>query len=442
MEVKVGLSSTDLSTLDHKSALVSSESSFEIQKLTSASHQALARVLPGQKLKAELAKGSLTLSVTQSGKAIKTFEGESFLIKPLVKKERLILESVKRQGAKGSHFPSYTGELIIFHHNRKIRVSLNTGLETYLNGVLDSEIPASYHLEAIKAQALAARTYALNPRVDHTNDKINVCDSYLCCQYFAGHKIAQGRHRQAIEETKGEIIVYREKPILALFSSNAGGHTENYENCFSDPLTNAFPPEPVPYLKGVAEGPLPQSFSKDSGHGIKDLWQAKDAKTADAWSPHFRWHVVISGQALEAHMHHVIDEMMKTKDVAPFISAPSSGKFGHIDRFEIVERGVSGTAIALLVHTSSGVWKVKKELVIRSAFRNPEAKVTRLKSARLFFVHERDRLGLLSRLVIRGLGWGHGVGLQQTGAQGFALKGRSYRQIINHYFTGVEIART
>ena len=53
-------------------------------------------------------------------------------------------------------------------------------------GVLQSEIPATYHIEAIKAQAIVARTYALNSRIDHAPDHCNVCDSFLCCQYFSG----------------------------------------------------------------------------------------------------------------------------------------------------------------------------------------------------------------------------------------------------------------
>ncbi len=127
-------------------------------------------------------------------------------------------------------------------------------LEQYLKGVLESEIPASYHLERLKAQAVAARTYALNPRISHERDNADVCDSYLCCQYFAGHKaVGSAKHTQAIESTAGEILKYGDKAILALFSSNAGGYTSNYEDCFSDPKTNLFPPAPIPYLRAVAE---------------------------------------------------------------------------------------------------------------------------------------------------------------------------------------------
>ncbi|MBZ0184640.1 MAG: hypothetical protein K8F91_00210, partial [Candidatus Obscuribacterales bacterium] len=144
---------------------------------------------------------------------------------------------------------------------------------------------------------------------------------------------------------------------------------------------------------------------------------------------------------LESHLHATVKKMLSDKTVAPFIVPPSSGKFGHVKSFEVAKRGVSGTAIELAINTSDGGWLIRKELVIRDIFRLPKPKPARLKSARLFFDHQRDKLGLLSSLSIKGLGWGHGVGMQQTRAQGWARKGLDYRSILNHYFTTVRIER-
>lgn len=442
MRIKVGLSNTDLTSLNHGLATISCSADCQIFPFrVSETGTPLHRLTRGQKLRIQIKENTIRFSIFQNGNKLKSFDSESVIIKPSTAAARLTLESVRREGAKGRHAPSYQGDLIVRAQSGKVRLTLELDLESYLNGVLDSEIPASYHLEAIKAQALAARTYALNPRISHVSDQANVCDSYLCCQYFAGHKVLSGRHKQALNETRGEIITYNGKPILALFSSNAGGHTENFENCFSDPITNQFPPPPLPYLRGVPEGKLPAGFNQDPGRGIVELWKEKAPVTVDAWSPHFKWEVVLSAQAIEAHMHHTIETLRKTKDMAPFIVAPPSGTFGHVERFEVTRRGVSGTAIELMIHTSHGRWEIRKELVIRSVFKNPEARLTRLKSARFFLLHENDSLNLLKRVVIRGLGWGHGVGLQQTGAQGLALRGKSHREIINHYFTNIEIAK-
>jgi stage II sporulation protein D len=350
----------------------------------------------------------------------------------------IAVTSLNRQGGGGTGSPRYSGQIEISAVHNRLRLVLITDLETYIRGVLNSEISPSYHLEAIKAQAVAARTYALRPRLPHDDEGFTVCDSYLHCQYFAG--IVSGispRYEQAISETKNQILTYGGKPILALFSSNAGGHTEDYQNCFSDPLTNDFPPPPLPYLKGVPEGKLPSGFPAESA--LRRLWETKNPDTVDAWSPQFRWKVKLTANSMEAHMHHEIDELRKDPQFSPFIIPPKSGKFGHINGFKIINRGVSGVIIELVVNTSTGDWRIRKELTIRSLFKNADVKLARLKSARCYFDFSRDKLGLLSSVDIHGLGWGHGVGMQQTGAQGWAKRGKSYAEILAHYFTNAKI---
>jgi SpoIID/LytB domain protein len=121
---------------------------------------------------------------------------------------------------------------------------------------------------------------------------------------------------------------------------------------------------------------------------------------------------------------------------------PASKEFGHIKLFKVIKRGKSGSAIELEIDTSTGVWTIKKELVIRSVFKNNELKLARLKSAKLFFDFKHDNIGLLSQVTVYGLGWGHGVGMQQTGAQGWAKQGKTYKQILAHYFRNSEISKT
>lgn len=442
MKLRVALTITDLTSLEHGQALVSSPSGLTV----SDDGTRVETIAPGQQVKF-IVRGSqlevinvATGARFQSAKAkVSAKKGNSFFI-----------DSIKRARAKGQERAEYRGDsLEIMPLKGHLRLVLNLDLEQYLKGVLESEIPASYHPEALKAQAVAARTYALNPRLSHEKDDANVCDSYLCCQYFAGHKsIGSAKHTQAIEATAGEILQYGNKPILALFSSNAGGFTSNYVDCFSDPKTNAFPPPAISYLRAVEEtaNATPQEQSSANASELetrlKKFWHDSSHKTFDSWSPHFKWSVRMPAQALEAHMHHELSLLLKDKETAPFVIPPKGGQFGHIKGFEVLERGVSGVAIKLAIHTSAGIWVVKKELVIRSAFKNKEIKLARLKSAKIFFDQEKDHLGLLSAVTVRGLGWGHGVGLQQTGAQGMALQGHGYRAILSHYFTNAQIDKT
>ncbi len=439
MQIRVGITTTDLTGLGHKKLSISSDKPISAATLSerNADKPKPLKLLSKHLVHVEESIGSLRLSCDE----------DQLGCVGLVKGDRLLLSSssafrvttLNRANGTAGGSPQYIGKLEIFvDAAENLRLVLITTLEEYVKGVLQSEIPASYGLEAIKAQAVAARTYALNPRISHEKDDCNVCDSYLCCQYFAGAIAISDRHRKAIDATAGRVLTFADKPILALFSSCAGGHTENFEACFSDPVTGQFPMPPLPYLKGVAEGKVPPDPGTEKY--LRALWQVAHPQTADAWSPHFKWSVNMTGNQVESHMHHVIDTMMKDPTVAPFIVAPKSAKFGHVKSFEVKERGVAGTAILLRIATSTGDWYIKKELVIRSVFKNSEAKVSRLKSARLFFNVSTDRLGLVSRVNIRGLGWGHGVGMQQTGAQGFAKQGHSYQQILNHYFQGALIA--
>lgn len=334
----------------------------------------------------------------------------------------------------------YRGVLQITATRSALRLVLLTDLEDYVQGVLQSEVPSYYKPEAMKAQAVLARTYGIRPRLPHGQDGFDVCDSYLHCQAFYGVRSLTAAQKQAISATKGELLLHDGKPALALFSACAGGHTENYENCFSDPVTNAFPPPAIPYLKGVPEGRLPSGYPDEKA--LRLLHDLREPATVDAWSmQHFRWRVTIAADALEAHMHHVVDTLRQDPQFGPFIKPPPSGKFGHIKGFKVLRRGVAGTAIDLQVDTSEGPWLISKELTIRSAFENPDVKLKRLRSARLFFDHKQDKLGLLSSVTISGFGSGHGVGLQQVGAQGLALQGKTYKQIIAHYYPGTTVGK-
>jgi peptidoglycan hydrolase-like amidase len=121
------------------------------------------------------------LHCTVAGQKSKAVAGEQIILKA---QGPITIASIKRAG--GNSHPSYLGEIRVANLGGKLRVSLRVGLDQYLRGVLTSEMPASYHPEALKCQALAARTYALKPRLPHDRDNANLCDSYMCCQYFAG----------------------------------------------------------------------------------------------------------------------------------------------------------------------------------------------------------------------------------------------------------------
>jgi SpoIID/LytB domain protein len=450
MLVAVGLTTTDLKTLDHTEVVLSSSGLLEVFQLPSFTNCVAAvsaakacggptsTVAAGEKFKVKgIKEAKSNALILQASDRAKIGANGCLLIRG---SQSINLLSIKRPGASGTTGAKYNGSIAVFVRNGHVRVALILDLDKYLNGVLHSEIPGSYHLEAVKAQAVAARTYGLNPRINHEKDGVNVCDSYLCCQYFGGlTTVSSPTHERAIHETLGEVLTYQDKPILALFSSCAGGHTENYNNCFSDPITGEFPPPVLPYLTGVAETRTKTNLKLSDEKNLRKFY-AGAPYTVDSTSNHFKWKVHLTADDLESHMHATVEAMLKDER-APFVVAPPSAKFGHIESFAVPKRGVSGCAIEIEVKTSTGIWRVMKELVIRDLFKTPEKKLARLKSARIFFDQDHDKLGHLASLSISGMGWGHGVGLQQTGAQGWAKEGSKYQSILSHYFVGSKIQK-
>lgn len=428
MKILIGLKGPGLSDLVHTGVTVSSSSALTVQAPSESFKVSPKQILSAHSSGTNVVFTEVTKQVSKtypSGARIKASSGQ-FTV------------SLVGTGGKQIHSGTYQGELIVESKDGGVVVLLESELEKYVQGVLRSEIPAAYNVEAMKAQAVLARSYALRPRIDHSVEGFNVCDSFLCCQAFNG--IDPGLtddQRLAISSTQGRVLTYQGKPALALFSASAGGHTEDYCNCFSNLKTNKFPDDPIPYLKGVPEGSLPSGFPSEAA--LRKLWNLSAPATADAWSPSFKWKLTFNADQLESHMHHVIEGLTTDPQFRPFINAPKSGKFGHIQSFAVTRRGVSGVAMDLEIKTSAGSWIVQKELTIRSVFANPELKLKRLRSGRIFFDEQQDRLGLLSGLTVYGLGFGHGVGLQQTGAQGLALKGMNYEHILQHYYPGAEI---
>ena len=142
-------------------------------------------------------------------------------------------------------------------YNHKAGVIESIDIETYLYGVLSGEMSAKFNIEALKAQAIAARTFVMNKKenpVSSGHKNAVVCTNYKHCQEYKSYEELKSTNgtqwmeeyytkiKKAVDETKGQIIVYEDKPILPLYFSTSSGKTENSEEVFSTQY---------PYLKSV-----------------------------------------------------------------------------------------------------------------------------------------------------------------------------------------------
>jgi len=139
----------------------------------------------------------------------------------------------------------YRGSIELRINGNRFNVINLVGLEDYLKGVVPAEMGGNIypHIEALKAQAVAARTYVYYNRGQFKSLGFDICATQAC-QVYKGLDVEEERTNRAIEATKGEILTYDGKPINALFTAFCGGHTEDVEHVFDG--------EAVPYLRGVA----------------------------------------------------------------------------------------------------------------------------------------------------------------------------------------------
>jgi SpoIID/LytB domain protein len=271
-------------------------------------------------------------------------------------------------------------------------------LEEYLRGILPAEMYPSWPIEALKAQAVAARSEIIvHAKGKHYFDGYDFCIEQHCRAFGgrAGHVAATDR---AVADTTGMVLVNPDQSIVpTVFSANCGGFTEDNENVWDGPADAA--------LRGRAD-------TKDGGSPQGDVakWLEKAPRAFCAQdTSNYRWtrEIPLAKLSTLFNQEHGI---------------------GTLKAIEVVERGTSGRAKSVRLVGSKKSVTIQKELNIRRAFEN-------LPSALCTFTIDKGSV------VIKGAGFGHGVGLCQHGAHGMALQTHPYDAILRHYFSGVNLAR-
>lgn len=299
-------------------------------------------------------------------------------------------------------------------------------IQDYLKGVVPNEMPVSFGLEALKAQTIAARNYILRPRtvIYHNFD---VCDSVQSQVYF-GANTEHPLSNQAVDETLGLFALYNNRIILALYSSTAGGYTENYENVFLSPKWDTKPVEPLPYLRGKPD----RCFDLKNENDVVQFYVGFP-DSYDTESKFYRWQVCWDRAELEDVLKKTLKQNAKSGYIEPDYTEES---FGTLKDIRVKQRGVSGKAISVEIVTDKGIFEVKKELIIRKIFQK-NSKL--LYSANFVVNNLYDEFGNLCSVTFLGGGYGHGVGLSQYGAGKMAKMGYKFDDILQHYYTGIAI---
>ena len=337
------------------------------------------------------------------------------------------IDELKRKGKQAA----YRGFIELIRSSKdcsKFSIVNVLSLKNYLRGVVPNEMPVRFGLEALKAQTIAARNYAVTPRVKAYKE-FDVCDSVACQVYF-GANTEEELSDEAINQTNGIIALDKENnPILALYSSTAGGYTESYEFAFSDPETKSFPSKDIHYLTSV---PDDRNFEPiNTEEKAQEFYTSKPEAFDDA-SPYYRWSKEWTKSELENILSKTLVAQSKTGFIFPILE--SSSDFGKLISITPIQRGDSGKIVKLEIKTDKNTFTVQKELVIRRCFQKNGIS---LPSAN-FVISQIDAQTPVYKF--NGGGFGHGVGLSQWGAGKMASLGFTYDRILQHYYKGIKLA--
>ena len=303
-------------------------------------------------------------------------------------------------------------------------------LQEYLKGVVPNEMPVRFGLEALKAQAVAARNYVLTPRTQAYKE-FSVVDS-VASQVYYGANTEEELSTRAVMETDGVVALHNNELILALYSSTAGGYTESYGNAFSDPNTKMFPAPTKPYLVAVPDKSEFQPVDDDVK--AKAFYESR-IPSFDIESPYYRWSKTWNVKELEEILKTTLPAQSKTGFVQPAVREHED--IGKIKDIKVMKRGNSGKIMEVEILTSRGCYTVSKELVIRRVFQKNGAS---LPSANAVFEKGLDNYGNVQTITVYGGGFGHGVGMSQFGAGYMATKLRQpYYNILRHYYNGINL---
>jgi stage II sporulation protein D len=273
-------------------------------------------------------------------------------------------------------------DLIIDVYMDDIDKVVTMNFEDYILGVVAGEMPASFHVEALKAQALAARTYTMLRMRQFggsgcsKHPEAEICTDSTHCQAYknpAAVKKDMDKLKEAVYGTAGEVIVYDNRLIDAVFHSTSGGKTENSEEIWSNK---------VPYLRSV--------ISQYEEHSPKYVTQQEVSID----------NFIKSIKELDSGVN------INKKNIKNEIKILERSEGGRITRLRIGDKNFDGMDVRNVLGLNSSNFNYT--------------------------------VGL-GKIVFTVIGYGHGIGLSQYGADGMAKNGAGYRDIVMHYYQGVDI---
>lgn len=338
----------------------------------------------------------------------------------------------------------YAGKMEVRYEEEGYTVINELPLEEYLYAVVPSEMPSSYGIEALKAQAVCARSYAYIQllKADYASYGAHIDDSTSYQVYNKSEKTEQST--QAVNETMGQVMTYGEKVIEAYYFSTSSGYTDRIS------VWNKEEDGTYDYLKKVCLNK--EEFSK--GLSEEENFREYIRSTPDGYESgvkFYRWNLNASFSGKEQELASVLKTR---KGIAPenilyynkdgSTELETMDSFGKIQSLTVTKRSESGSILNLRLQYEKGIVDVKTEYNIRRILGvgagvitfadGSETEMTILPSAFCAVIPLED-----GTYKIYGGGYGHGLGMSQNGANGLALEGKGYQEILEYFYQGITL---
>ena len=333
--------------------------------------------------------------------------------------------------------PAYAGSMELRMYPEGYTVVNVVDLESYVKGVIPSEVPSSYGMEALKAQAVCARSYAYIQMMHnkyeaygaHVDDSVNF--QVYNKQNQTPETVA------AVDETKGQVLSYKGDIIETYYYSTSYGHTGDYEAWNLDK-------DAYGYLQGVwvrsEENPIDLSDEKSFLDYISNV----DSACYESDLKYFRWNTVLDFQGKDETLLHTITDRKEHqpeaisyyKDASKTETTDSCSNFGSLQAINVVKRNQSGVILELELEFQNGAVSVQSEYNMRAILGCGITNINLLDGSSV-------EMSILPSAYIsiqaKGDGYGHGIGMSQNGAQKLCVQGFDYKRILNYFYQDTEL---
>lgn len=301
----------------------------------------------------------------------------------------------------------YRGHFQFLSRDDGITIVNRLNMEEYLYSVLPAEMESSWPAEALAAQAVAARTYAFANLKAFESRGFDLL-STVASQVYTGIRGERQATNAAVDATRGMILRHNGEPISAFYCGNNGGYSNDSQDIwgFSLPYLKAVPDKPLAHAGPFTPAELadwltgrPQTYSNHPKYSGRSA---------------YRWILWVSRSEIESRLN-------------------QGDKLGRIVKVTVTGRSYNGLATKVTIKGTAGEYAVTGEAI--------RSRLGGLRSNMFLIEPRMGSDGKPADFIFYGGGWGHGVGMCQSGAAGMAADGLKYAEILEHYYPGTELAK-